>query len=239
MSPASVKKTPTAVRLAAVIGGLVVLAAGGYFLLVQPLKSKASSLTEEIATKTEEISNRRSQSQQAAGLSKILVADYFKLTTAMPDDLQESELILQLSAIARDTGVSFGSITSSDVIDASAYQVKPYALSFEGDFLRLSDFLRRLQSLVLVENHRLVARGRLFTIDQVSFVEGPGGFPDITANVQVNVYIYGHPFNVAGSTTGGTTGSTTNPGETSTSTTSTTTTPTSTGGTASATGGGS
>ena len=237
MSPAPVKKTPTAVRLAVVIGGLIVLAAGGYLLLVQPLKSKTSSLTKEIAAKTQEINDRKSQSQQAAGLSKILVADYIKLKTAMPDNPEVPELYLQLDAIARDTGVSFNQITPADVVDASQYQVIPFALSFEGNFLHLSDFLRRLQSLVLVENGKLVARGRLFTIDQVSFAQGPLGFPDITAKVKVNAYVYGHPVTVA--TTGGTTGSTTNPGETSTSTTSTTTTPTSTGATASVPGGGS
>jgi Tfp pilus assembly protein PilO len=229
MSPAPVKKTPTAVRLAVVIGGLIVLAAAGYFLLVQPLKSKASSLTKEIAAKTQDISERKSQSQQAAGLSEILVADYFKLITAMPDEPQVPELSLQLDAIAREAGISFDGTTPGAVVNASEYQVIPFALSFEGNFLRLSDFLRRLQSLVLVENHKLIARGRLFTIDRVSFTEGSQGFPHIAAQVQVNAYVYGHPVTVAstGATTGGATGSTTNPGETSTSTTSTTTTPTS------------
>ena len=245
MSPVPVKKTPTAVRLAAVIGGLVVLAVGGYFLLVQPLKNKSSSLTKEIAAKTQEISDKKSQSQQAAGLSKILVADYIKLKTAMPDDPQVPDLYLQLDAIARDTGVSFNGITPSIVVDASTYQVFPFALSFEGNFLRLSDFLRRLQSLVLVENGKLVARGRLFTIDQVFFNQGPLGFPDITAKVQVNAFAYGHPIVVATAgdttTTGDTSTSTTSTttSTTTTPTTSTTTTPTSTGATASAPGGGS
>ena len=228
MSPAPVKKMPTAVKLAAVIGGLIVLAAGGYFVLVQPLKSKATSLTKEIAAKTQEISDKKSQSQQAAGLAKILVADFFKLTTAMPDEPQVPELYLQLDAIARDTGVSFDGITPAPVIDASEYQVIPFALSFQGDFIHLSDFLQRLQSLVLVENHKLVARGRLFTIDHVSFSEGDLGFPKIDAKVQIDAYVYGHPVAVTGAATGGTTGATTNPGETTTS--STTTTPTSTSG---------
>ena len=222
MSPAQIKKTPAAIRLAAVIGGLIVLAAAGYFLLVQPLKGKASSLTKEIAAKTQEISDRTSQSQQAAGLSKILVADSFKLTTAMPDEPQVPELYLQLDAIALDTGVSFDGITPSAVVDASEYQVIPFALTFQGDFIHLSDFLHRLQSLVLVENHKLVARGRLFTIDQVSFSEGELGFPKIAAKVQINAYVYGHPVTVTSAT-----GAAPSSGETGTSTTSTETTSTS------------
>lgn len=228
MSPVSIKRTPAVVRLAVVIGGLIVLAAGGYFILIQPLKSKASSLTKEIAAKTQEIADRKSQSQQAAGLSKILVADSIKLETAMPDSLEIPEVDLQLNEIARETGVSFNSITPGTVVDASSYQVIPLALTFEGNFYDLSDFLLRLQSLVLVENGKLVARGRLFTIDQVSFAEGSTGFPSISATVQVNAFVYGHP--AAVTSTAGATGSTSGETgtETSTSTTSTATTPSST-----------
>jgi Tfp pilus assembly protein PilO len=221
VSPAPVKKTRTAIRLAVVIGGLVVIAVGGYFILVQPLKNKASSLTKEIATTSQEIADRNTQSRQAAGLSKILVADYFKLTTAMPDQTDVPEADIELNDIARDTGVKFDSITPGQVVDASSYQVIPLALTFEGDFVHLSDFLQRLQELVLVENGNLVATGRLFTIDQVSFAKGTADFPIITAKVQANTFVYGHPVAIA-STTAGAAGQTTT-----TSTTTTTTTPSS------------
>jgi len=229
MSPAPRKTTPVALRVGAVVAGLVLLAAAGYFLLVQPQKAKVNKLSKEIAAMTQQINDRTAQSRKAAGLSKILVADYFKLTTAMPDDPQVPELYLQLNTIARDTGVSFDGITPGTVVDASAYQVIPFALTFQGDFLHLSDFLYRLQSLVLVENGKLLARGRLFTIDQVSFAEGAAGFPNIAASVQVNAFVYGHPIPVAStggtSTTGtDTTGTTTSPGGTGTSQTSTTST---------------
>jgi Tfp pilus assembly protein PilO len=237
MSPVpTIKKTPVAIKIAIVLGALAVLAAAGYFILVQPKKSEARSLSKEIDDKTQQINARRAQAQQAAGLSKILVADYFKLTTAMPDETQVAEIHLQIDAIARATGVAYEGITPGDVVDASTYQVLPFDLTFEGSFYDLSDFLRRVRSLVLVQNHKLIAKGRLFTVDQVGFAEGDKGFPDIKATLEVNAFVFGHPVTVAG--TGGTATTTTPGGETGTSTTSTTTTPTDTSETASATGGG-
>ena len=228
MSPVEVKQTPAAIRLAVVIAGLIVLAAAGYFLLVQPKESKLSSLNKDIAAKTLEIDQRNQEATQAAGLSKILVADYFKLTTAMPDEVGEPEVILQLQAIAKATGVSFDAVTPGAVIGEASYEVIPLALTFQGSFLDLSDFLYRLRSLVLVDNHKLVANGRLFTIDQVSFTQGDGGFPNINASVQLNAYVYGQPVPTTNAATE----------TTSTDTTSTTTTPSSSD-SASATGAGS
>lgn len=224
MSPMPViKKSKAAIRLVVVVVGLIVLASAGYFLLVQSKKNQASSLKTEIAQLTQQVNENQSQAQQAAGLSKILVADYFKLTTAMPDETDVPQLLLQLDAIARDTGVSYESTVPGTVIDASTYQVVPITLTFQGNFYDLSDLLHRLQSLVLVENHKLLARGRLFTVDQITFGEGDKGFPYIKATIQVNAYVFGHPVSVAPApTTGGT----------ETSTESTTTTPS-----ASATGG--
>jgi type IV pilus assembly protein PilO len=223
----TIKKNSAAVRLAAVIGGLLVLAAAGYFILVKPLKSKASALTAEIAETSTEIKDRNAEAQQSTDLSKILVADYFRLKTAMPDESQVPEMILQLEAIAGDTGVSFDGVEPGAVINATDYQVIPLSLTFEGSFIDLSNFLYRLRSLVQVQNHELVARGRLFTIDKVSFAQGAAGFPSISATVMVNAYVYGHPNTVASTgAPSSTETSTTSTEGTSTSTTSTETTPT-------------
>jgi len=231
MSPALAlkKKTPVAIRLAVVLAGLVVLAAAGYFLLVGPKQNQVNSLSKQITQLNQQIQASRTQATQAAGLSKILVADYYKLGTAMPSDPEVAELSLQLYSVAKATGISFDSITPGTVADASTYQVIPVTVVFQGSFYDLSDFLYRLQSLVLVENHKLSAKGRLFTVDQVSFAEGDKGFPQIKATLAIDAYVYGHPVATATTPT-----STTSATTTSTSTTSTTTTSSTT----SATGGG-
>jgi type IV pilus assembly protein PilO len=227
MSPApTLKNTPVAVKLAIVLAGLVVLAAAGYFLLIGPKKSEANSLSQDITRLNQQILDARGQATQAAGLSKILVADLHKLQTAMPDDPKVDELSLQLYAVAKATGIRFDSITPGAVVDAAdgTYQVIPITLVFQGTFYDLSDFLYRLQSLVLVENHKLSAEGRLFTVDQVSFAEGADGFPKIAATLQIDAYAFGHPVATATSSA-----STTSNSDTTTSSSSEGTTTSSTG----------
>ena len=170
MSPApNLKKTPVAIRIAVVLGGLILLAAAGYFLLVGPKKKEAKSLTQEIAQLDQKISEQRAQATQAAGLSKILVADFNKLQSAMPSDPKMDEIYMQLYALANDTGIRFYNLQPWIAVDSSAYQVLPLMVTFQGSFDQLSDFVYRLQSLVLVDNHKLSAKWRLFTVDQVAF----------------------------------------------------------------------
>jgi len=237
MSPAPrmKKASSVAVRLAVVLGGLILLAAAGYFLLVAPKKNEAKSLNQQIVQLDQQISEQKAQATQAAGLSKILVADYNKLQSAMPNEAKMDELYLQLYTIAKDTGVEFNSLQPGTVVAASAYQVLPLAVTFQGSFAQLSDFLYRLQSLVLVDNHKLSAKGRLFTVDQVSFAEGDKGFPQLRATLEIDAFVYGPPGGAATSTTASTTPAT---GATTVSTTGTTTTSSSGGSTTSATGGG-
>ncbi len=222
MSPApTLKKTPVAIRIAVVLGGLIVLAAAGYFLLVQPKKKEANKASQEIVQLNQEIADAQAQATQAAGLSKILVADFNKLQTAMPGTAKMDEIYLQLDALTRATGVRFDNVQPGTPIDTSTYQVLPITLIFQGSFTNLSDFLLRLQSLVLVENHKLSASGRLFTVDQVSFSEGENGFPQIMATLQIDAYVYGHP--PTSSATGPTSTTSTTTSTDTTSTTSTTT----------------
>lgn len=234
MSPLpNLKKTPVAIKLAVIVAGLIVLAAVGYFALVAPKKNESKLLTNQITELDNKIREARSEATQAAGLSKIRVATLYKLQTAMPNDPKVGELSLELYDVAKATGIRFDSIQPGDVKDTASYQVIPITLVFQGSFYNLSDFLYRLQSLVLVENHELIARGRLYTVDEVAFAEGEDGFPQIAATLKIDAYVFGHPIVTEANTAA--TGTPTSTSTTSTSTTSTTTTPSSTGTTTSAT----
>jgi Tfp pilus assembly protein PilO len=214
------KTTKVAIKLAVVLAGLVVLAAAGYFLLVAPKKNESKKLSNEIAQLNQQIRDARAQATQAAGLSKILVADYYKLQAAMPNEPKVDELSLQLGTIAKAAGIRFDQIQPGTVFDATAFQGIPITLVFQGSFYNLTDFLYRLQALVLVENHKLNAKGRLFTVDSVSFAEGDNGFPQIRATLQVDAYVFSHPVVTASSAAASASTTST----TTTSTTSTTTT---------------
>ena len=232
------KLSPVAQALVGV-GLALVVAAAGWFLLVSPQRSRSSTLDTEIAAVEQQVAAARVAQLQAQDVQPIRIADLFRLTKAMPNDVDISGVLLELSRVAADTGITFKSIVPGATVAVDGYRVQPIELAFEGDFYSLSDFLYRLRKLVSVERGRLIASGRLFTVDRIGFGEGDGGFPKISAGLKVSAYLYGDgpvagaPAAPAASTptaaptSTDTTGTTTTPAPTSTdaSTTTTTTTP--------------
>ena len=100
----------------------------------------------------------------------------------MPDRSDMPGIILTLSQVAREAGISFELIEPvvGAPIDttASGYQTQRIHLLFNGDFYGLSDFLYRLRSLVVVHDGKLAATGRLFNTDTVIFNVPAGLVPE-------------------------------------------------------------
>jgi Pilus assembly protein, PilO len=185
------KRLSTPVKIAISVAGALVLAAGGYFLLVSPQRSRASELSAEIESVQQEVDQRRLLTAQATSVQPVRVADLFRLSKAMPDRADMSGVLLELNRIAADTGITFESISPQSAVPVSGYQAVPIQLSFKGNFYNLSDFLYRLRTLVGVENGRLSATGRLFAIDTLDFAESQQGFPEIAATLVVDAFVYG------------------------------------------------
>lgn len=173
------------------VGIALILAAAGWFLLVSPQRSHAAELDVEIAAIEDQISAARVAKLQADDLQPIRAADLFRLSKAMPSDLDISGVLLELSRIAKETGITFKSIVPGATASVTSFRVQPIELTFEGDFYSLSDFLYRLRNLVQLRDGDLSANGRLFTVDTISFAEGRGSFPNIQASLSVNAFVYG------------------------------------------------
>jgi Tfp pilus assembly protein PilO len=209
-----------------VVVGLIAYLALGYLLLISPQRSKGSDLKKQVADTEAQINQYRTLSAQAKAAAPIRVADLFRLEKAMPNEVDMAGIVLELSRIAGDSGITFESITPQGVVAAPGYQVLPVALVFDGNYFELSDFLYRLRSLVRVRTGRLASSGRLFIVDAISFAESEKSFPRIQAALVVNAYVYGDapvpgaaPPTAAPATT---TASTSTLGETPTTTTATT-----------------
>jgi Tfp pilus assembly protein PilO len=209
-----------------VVVGLIAYLALGYLLLISPQRSKGSDLKKQVADTEAQINQYRTLSAQAKAAAPIRVADLFRLEKAMPNEVDMAGIVLELSRIAGDSGITFESITPQGVVAAPGYQVLPVALVFDGNYFELSDFLYRLRSLVRVRTGRLASSGRLFIVDAISFAESEKSFPRIQAALVVNAYVYGDapvpgaaPPAAAPATT---TASTSTLGETPTTTTTTT-----------------
>jgi type IV pilus assembly protein PilO len=199
-----------------IVGAVLVVGFAAWFLLVHPQGGKLSDLKRQSADVEQKIQAYEQQVAAARSAPKIEVADVYRLAKAMPDKVDMPDVVLELSQLARDTGIRFDSISPQVPAVIGSYQVLPISVTFNGNFYNLADFLYRLRSLVTVHAGRLDATGRLFAVDTLTFNESPLKFPQIQASLVIDAFVYGAaapvPAPAATSTT------------TSTSTTSTTTT---------------
>jgi gas vesicle protein len=182
---------PSGAVIAGVVVGLIVYGLAGYFLLVSPQRGKAAQLKKETATTQQQINEYRTLAAQAAAAPPIRVAELFRLTKAMPDTVDMAGVILELSRVARESGIVFDSITPQAPAALPGYSTIPLALEFDGNFYELSDFLFRLRNLVRVRGGNLDAQGRLFDVDSISFGESTKSFPEIKASLTVHAFVYG------------------------------------------------
>ena len=185
------KGLPKPAALAIVIGALLVVTAGGYFLLISPQRSKSAELGQEAESVRAQIEALRIANAQVQNVEPIRVADLFRVTKAMPDTDDMPGVLLELNHIARDTGIRFESITPQEPADAGGYMRRPIDLVFDGNYYELSDFLFRLRSLVRVRGGQLEATGRLFAVNNLNFVESEHAFPRIKATLNVTAFVYG------------------------------------------------
>ncbi len=183
-------KLPSAVKVGIVGAALVAALVAGWFVVVAPKRSEASRLNAEIDAIHAQIAEAQGGGSEPQ-VQPIRVADLFKLSRAMPDRADMPNVLLQLSEISAETGVSFQSITPHDPVSLGSYQQVGIDLVFEGHFYDLSDFLYRLRNLVGVHQGVLDATGRLFSVDSVSFDEGALQFPQVKATLTVSAYVFG------------------------------------------------
>jgi type IV pilus assembly protein PilO len=218
------KKLKPPVLIALVVVGVLVFGLALWFGLVHPKSSKLKSMKAEAATLQQQIDDQRAKTAAARGAPKIHVADVYRLAKAMPDKTDMPDLLLELSQLARDTGIQFDSIEPQAAVSVSGYTVVPINVSFNGNFFNLADLLYRLRTLVDVHNARLDATGRLFSVDTLTFTEAPQHFPRIQAELVIDAFVYGSAPGAPGVGSAPTSTDTTSTDTTSTDTTTTTST---------------
>jgi hypothetical protein len=184
------KLSPRALHVLVAVG-LIVYTLGFWFMLVAPKRALASELEAEVAATELAVSVARAAATAPPDTQPIAVADIFRLAKAMPAVTDMPGILLELARIADETGIEFQSITPEASTVEGDYQVVPIGLAFDGNFYELSDLLFRLRTLVGVRRGELEATGRLFSVEMLDFTESPDGFPEITATLTVNAYVFG------------------------------------------------
>lgn len=174
-----------------IAGAVLVVGLAGWFLLIRPQGAKVTDLKAQATEVQAKIDAYRQQVAAARAVPKIEVADVYRLAKAMPDRSDMPDLVLELSQLARDTGIRFDSITPQQLTPIGSYMVLPISVTFQGNFYNIADFLYRLRSLVSVHAGRLDATGRLFSVDTLTFNESTLKFPQIQATLVIDAFVYG------------------------------------------------
>jgi Tfp pilus assembly protein PilO len=226
-------------QIAVIAGVLLLVALIGYFAVIGPQRSTASSLKKQTAAVQAQIASNRSSAFSQA-LPAVRSASVFRLATAMPTQLETPDVILQLDTLAEASGISFDQIepgagaasssSSTTLTTPDPFAAEPIQVAFSGSFYDLLSFLQRLRNLVRVENGSLYTAGRLFDVTDIELQEGKKGWPQVTATLTINEFVPQSTAPAAPTTPGST-------DTTSTTTTTTTTTSDSTSAAPSTSGG--
>jgi len=224
--PQTLSNMPRRTQIALVCVGLFLVAVIGYFVLISPKKSEAGDLEAQTASVQSQIAQNK-MSAYAKALPAARAATVYRLSKAMPDDVDMANVILELNKTAEDSGITFDQITPQAPIQDTNYDVHPLQLMFSGNYYSLSDFLMRVRNLVRVHNGKLMSKGRMYAVTDVTFSEdSKKKFPFISAGLTIDAFVVGKTTGMSTTQPPTATGTTTTP--TTTTTTPTSTTPTTT-----------
>jgi Tfp pilus assembly protein PilO len=193
----------TAIAIAAV--GVLAVVLVAWFALVSPQRSKASELDGKIdeshtALELADALTQGGQQRQTAAEVRVLVK-------AMPSNPQMSQILRQVSAAAKATRVRVNSVTPQASAPLAGYEAVPMAVVVEGRYLGIANFLGRLRTQVRVGPEKIRAKGRLYSVDSVQFVQGADE-QLLQATITLNAYRYGGSAATPGGTTPTTSGTT-------------------------------
>lgn len=186
----AVLANPKAVAGLSVAVAALVLA-GGWLLLVNPQRDEAAKLDQQIAAVDKKVSQRKAELANPKRQVLIRQSDLYRLRRAMPSVADMPGVMLELDRLARRADVNFDSIAPQGEVQLNGFGMRPITVVLSGRFVNVSRFLRELRKLVAVKKGKLDARGRVFAVDSVQFIESKDGFPDVEATLRVNAFVQG------------------------------------------------
>ena len=175
---------------------LLIVAVGGYFIVVAPKRHEASQLQSQIATSQTQLSQAEAEVQ--AGLTaeaqyKAYVGQLRSLRTAVPADAQIPALINELQDASNRNRVGFESVAVSSASataaapaaagTAASFPSQSFSLSFTGNYFSVAGLLGTLSHFVQADNRHFRASGRLITIGSLTLSPQSSHSGAVTASV--------------------------------------------------------
>lgn len=174
------------------LAALVVVVAGGWFLLVSPQKTKATDLKAETELAQQELATKRAALASPAAAINVRANDSFRLTRALPNTNDMASIILELERLAARHELTFKSLAPGSPMVGIGYLTYPADIIVQGRFAEVSGFLGDLRKIVRVKRKKLDARGRVYSITNVDLgqPESPAEFPVVKAQVTLNSFTF-------------------------------------------------
>ncbi len=193
--------------------------AAGWMFVVSPKRSEASSLGTQVSSEQSQLTAAQGQVAAGMSARRQFAGQYAqlaKLGEAVPPDDDIPSLIYQVQSAAQASRVTFrglqltsaGASSSSSssssspggqtstaplppgaAVGAAGLPTEQFTITLAGNYFNLSSFFNKLEDFVASDSGTLEIRGRLMTINAISLVPGPTGFPQITASVSATTYI--------------------------------------------------
>jgi Tfp pilus assembly protein PilO len=192
------KKLPGKAAIGLIVGGDLLLLLVGWFLLIGPQRATAASITQATAAVEAQLVEAKRPVVKVKPPSAIVqpeieTADLYSLAKAMPSEVDQPNLLLELDQIARDAGIDVTTISFGTAQEslADGFSTVGINVTFTGDFYSITDYLYRLRSLVTVRNGALQTSGRLFSVGTVGLTPAATGSSKLSANITVNAYVFG------------------------------------------------
>jgi Tfp pilus assembly protein PilO len=176
------------------ICAVLLYAAVVWFLIVSPKQSEAAVARAEVVDAELSLSEAKAAASRSRAPGEP-VADVFRLAKAMPSSADQPGLVLELSRLAKASGVTLKTITPQvPVAGIGSPTLIPLSVTVGGSYYEISRFLMRTRTLVTVRNGKIFATGRLFAVQSVDLVESDTErFPALDATIALNAYVYDGP----------------------------------------------
>ena len=187
---------------------VVVLAAaivGSWLLVVQPKRSEASKLGDQLKVAQTQLQTAQQQVQAGLAAKASFARSYTQLARlgeAVPADDNVPSMILQLQNAAATDHVDFrtldvsadssssttptaatttqavtGTLPPGAAVGSAGFPIESFTFTFRGNFFHLSSFLGRVQRFVVTKNHQVTVSGRLLTLNAISHGRRTRGLP--------------------------------------------------------------
>jgi Tfp pilus assembly protein PilO len=183
-------------RALILLAGAIVLvyAAALWLLIVSPSRSDAAAAKEDLAAAELRLVEAQAAPSSPRG-ADAPVGDVFRLTKAMPASTEQPGLVLELSRLAKRSGVTLQGITQQDPVAAvGGPSLIPLRVTIGGNYTKITKFLRLTRALVVVRDGKIYAHGRLLAVESINLVESAThSFPKLDATIALNAYVYDGP----------------------------------------------